>query len=126
MASSPSLIEKKEQGDNFQGLPELFGEPEYEFPPLPRLLSDRMGASRDIEPRLIRSIKETQQYPQTQGKGLHLPRSSSVWKNPRTETLPPLRLHRVKELEREEQVLNRTLVEKEAQEDFLQGLSKLI
>ena len=121
------LIEKKEQGYDFQGLPELFEGPEYEFPPLPMLLSDRTGVSRDIEPCLVRSIKETQQYPQTQGKGLHLPRSSSAWENPRTEILPPLRLFRVKELEREEEVLNRILVEKkEAQEDDLQGLSELL
>ena len=94
--SEDILIEKKEQGDDFQGLPELFGEPEYESPPLTTLLSDRMGASRDVEPRLIRSIKETQQYPQTQGKGLHLPTSSSEWNNPRTVTLPSLRLFIVK------------------------------
>ena len=41
-------------------------------------------------------------------------------------TLPSLRLFRVKELKRDEQAHNRTLVEKnEPQEDCLQGLSKL-
>ena len=106
------LIEKKEQEDDFQGLLELFEGLEYECHPLPMLLSDRTGVSRDIEPCLVRSIKETQQYPQTQGKGMYLPRPSSALGNPRNET----------QLEREEEVLNRILVEREvAQEDYLQG-----
>ena len=49
------LIEKREQEDDSQGLLELFEGPEYECYPVPMLLSERKGVSRDIEPCLVRS-----------------------------------------------------------------------
>ena len=73
------LIEKREQEDDSQGLLELFEGPEYECYPVPMLLSERKGVSRDIESCLVRSIKETQKYHQTQGKGSYLPSSSSAY-----------------------------------------------
>ena len=105
------MIEEKQQGDDYQELPELAWELKSQSLPLPMLSCT--GASRGIETGLVRSIEETQQ-----GKDLHLPRSSSEWKNPHIRALPPLRLFRVKELKKEEQILHKTLVEKGAQENY--------
>ena len=61
-----------------------------------------------------------------EGNGLHSSRSSSAWGDSRNQTLPPIRLFRVKELDKEEEVLDEILVEKkEAQEDDFQGLFEL-
>ena len=60
-------------------------------------------------------------------EGLEYECHPQTLENPRNVTQPLLRLFRVKELEREEEVLKGILVEREvAQEDYLQGLSELL
>ena len=61
-----------------------------------------------------------------EGNGLLPSGSSPTWGNSRTENLPPLRLFRIKALEKEETIVDIILVEKkEAQEDDFLGLLEL-
>ena len=62
-----------------------------------------------------------------EGNGLLPSRSSPTWGNSHTDNLPPLRLFRIKAVEKEEKTIERVLVEKKEAQDgvFYDGIYDL-